>query len=287
MKRPLSPGRLLIAVAVCWLGCVWPTSGLAQAATPAYVSRAKEITAGFKGTPGVVLHVGDSITHANPYGQWARFGEGQTEDDKAVLKWMHTGKGNELDGWHLAAVDRPGGHSDTACGGITAQQMLAGSRGDFPSLKTMLDKYKPQIVVLMLGTNDASGGRKLEDYLSDMSKCVDTVEAANAICILSTIPPHIGRTELAASYNEGLRKLAGQRKIPLIDYEKEILRLQPDNWNGTLLNKNDVHPTAHTGDVKASSAPTEENLKLSGYLLRGWLSVQKIKEVKKSVLDKP
>ena len=30
------------------------------------------------GRPGVVLHVGDSITHANPYGQWARAGEGPT-----------------------------------------------------------------------------------------------------------------------------------------------------------------------------------------------------------------
>jgi hypothetical protein len=254
-------------------------------AAPAYAAAMKKVTAGFKGAPGVVLHVGDSITHANPYGQWARFGQGQTEDDKAVLKWMHTGKGNELDGWHLAAVDRPGGHSDTACGGIRADEMLAGSRGDFPSLKEMMEKYRPQIVVLMLGTNDASAGRKLEDYLSDMGKCVDAIEAANAICVVSTIPPHIGRTELAASYNDGLRKLAGERKIPLIDYEKEILKRRPDDWNGTLLNKNDVHPTHGNDKINSSAAPTEENLKLSGYLLRGWLSVQKIKEVKRHVLE--
>ena len=52
-----------------------------------------------------------------------------------------------------------------------------------------------------------------------------------------------------------------------------------------MLGKNDVHPTATQDDVKASAEPTEANLKESGYLLRGWLSVQKIAEVKRLVLD--
>jgi lysophospholipase L1-like esterase len=250
-----------------------------------YAPAMKKVAAGFKGTPGVVLHVGDSITHANPYGQWARGGAGQTDSDKAVLKWMHTGEGNDLDGWHLAAVDRPGGRSDTACGGIRADEMLAGGRSEMPSLAELLKKYQPQMVVLMLGTNDASHSRDVDAYLADMTKCVDTILSANAICILSTIPPHIGNVELSKGYNEGLRKLAADRGIPLIDYEAEILKRRPDDWNGTLLGKDDVHPTAAAGEITSASAPTEENLKHSGYLLRGWLSVQKIKEVKAAVLD--
>ena len=76
-----------------------------------------------------------------------------------------------------------------------------------------------------------------------------------------------------------------EKKIPLIDYEKEILERQPENWNGTLLGKDDVHPSAGSGDAKPSSEPTEANLSKSGYLLRGWLSVRKIAEVKAAVLD--
>ncbi len=73
--------------------------------------------------------------------------------------------------------------------------------------------------------------------------------------------------------------------MPLIDYEAEILARRPKDWNGTLLGKNDVHPTAEHGKINAASAPTEENLRSSGYLLRGWLSVRKIAEVKQRVLD--
>ena len=66
----------------------------------------------------------------------------------------------------------------------------------------------------------------------------------------------------------------------------EILKRRPDDWNGTLLSKNDVHPTAEQGGATASSAPTAENLRNSGYLLRGWLSVKKIAEVsERTVLD--
>jgi hypothetical protein len=120
-----------------------------------------------------------------------------------------------------------------------------------------------------------------------MAKTVDLMLERGIIPILSTIPPHIGQPEKAKAYNEALRKLAKKREIPLLDYEKEILKRRPDDWNVTLLGKNDVHPTAGINGTKATSAPTAENLRNSGYLLRGWLSVQKIVEVKRRVLDDP
>ena len=125
------------------------------------------------GRPGVVLHVGDSITHANPYGQWARAGEGRTDDDKAALAWMHAGADDDTDGWWLARADHPdGGRSYTACGGIRADEMLAGGKNGMPSLAALLEKYRPQVVVLMLGTNDASAGRDVAAYRADMEKAV-------------------------------------------------------------------------------------------------------------------
>jgi lysophospholipase L1-like esterase len=252
-----------------------------------YTKSMKKAAERFKGRPGVVLHIGDSITYANPYGQWARFGQGMTDDDKAILTWMHTGADNDTDGWWLARFDHPaGGRSHTACSGIRADEMLAGGVRDLPSLAKMLDNYKPQMVVLMLGTNDASANRSVADFKVDMEKAVNLMLDRGILCILSTIPPHPGKMELARNYNVALRQLAKARELPLIDYEKEILKRRPKEWNGTLLQKNDVHPTANQGGATPVSAPTAANLCNSGYLLRGWLSVQKIAEVKRKVVDK-
>ena len=250
-----------------------------------YAPAMKKVAANFKGLPGVVLHIGDSITHANPYGQWARGGKGQTDEDRAVLKWMHAGKDDDSDGWFLARVDRPGGRSDTAAGGMRIDEILTTGKNGLPPLEKLLDRYKPQVVVFMLGTNDASAGRKPDAFRADFVKAVDRMTGKGIIPIVSTIPPHIGRPELAKTYNEAIREVAKEKKLPLIDYEKEILKRRPDDWNGTLLNKNDVHPTAARGETNPASAPTAENLKNSGYLLRGWLSVRKIAEVKRRVID--
>ncbi|MGH7168989.1 MAG: hypothetical protein ACRELG_01760, partial [Gemmataceae bacterium] len=60
-----------------------------------YAKAMKKTAGKFHGREGVVLHVGDSITYANPYGQWPRAGEGKSKQDKAVLKWMHAGDNND------------------------------------------------------------------------------------------------------------------------------------------------------------------------------------------------
>ncbi len=251
-----------------------------------YAAAMKRVAAEFHGRPGVVLHVGDSITYANPYGAWARGGQRQTADDKAALRWMHAGTNNDTDGWWLARFDHPdGGRSYTAASGMRVDELLAGGKQHLPSLEKLLTMYRPQIVVLMIGTNDASAGRPLAAYQKDVARAVELILDAHAIPIISTIPPHPGRVELARSYNDALRQLAKDRNLPLIDFEREILRRRPTDWNGTLLAKGDVHPTAEHAGVSAAAAPTADNLANNGYLLRGWLSVRKIAEVKRTVID--
>jgi len=281
--RPSILGLLLVQVLAC--GPLLRAEERPLSQDWEYAAAMKKVAARGKGRPGVVVHIGDSITYANPYGQWARFGAGKTAADKAVLAWMHMGADDDTDGWWLARFDHPDGRSHTACGGIRIDEMLAGGKQKLPSLEKLLDRYRPQIVVLMLGTNDASANRPTAEYMKDMQKAVDLILERGVVCILSTIPPHPGRVALSKEYNEALRKLARHHSLPLIDYEREILQRRPDDWNGTLLQKDDAHPTAASGDVNAASAPTAENLRRSGYLLRGWLSVQKIAELKRKVLD--
>src|SRR5436190_22142472 len=70
-----------------------------------YVAPMKKVAAGFRGQEGVVIHVGGSMTIANPYGTWARSGKGKTEDDAAILKWMHTEAKDRTDGWWLCRTE--------------------------------------------------------------------------------------------------------------------------------------------------------------------------------------
>ena len=241
----------------------------------------------FTGAEGVVLHLGDSITYASPYTAWARAGAGKTKEDGAILRWSHRGEENDHDGWYLAHVDLPKGGSYTAAGGVRADQYLAGGFKGMLSLDGIIGKYHPQVAILMLGTNDAWQGRAPEAYATDMEQIVTRLLEHGTIVILSTIPPLIDNLRLQGEYNDALWKLAERHKLPVIDYYGEMLARRPGTtWDGTLLEKGDGHPTADRAGVTSTSAPTPANLRESGYLLRGWLSVKKLEEVKSRVLDK-
>ncbi|VTS05992.1 GDSL-type esterase/lipase family protein [Tuwongella immobilis] len=244
--------------------------------------------AGNTGRPGVVLHLGDSITYANPYGQWARSGSGQTDADRAVLKWMHTNARDDQDGWFLAANDHPdGGRSETACSGVRLDEFLAGGKRNLPSLEQMLTRYRPQMAVMLLGTNDVTAQRTVPAFRRDLLTAVGIFRKAKVIPILNTLPPHHHRPDLAKQFSQVIREIARTEQLPLIDLEAEILARRPTDWNGTLMNRNDVHPSASINGVTPTSAPTAENLRNSGYLLRGWLTVRKIAELKRAIIDAP
>jgi hypothetical protein len=89
--------------------------------------------------------------------------------------------------------------------------------------------------------------------------------------------------ERTKQFNEVLRSLAKERAIPVIDLEREIFSRRPDDWFGTLVDR--IHLTASQKGGNPAAEPTVENLRKSGYHLRGWLTVQKIAEIKRRVLD--
>lgn len=272
----------LLLIGIALIGQLKSDKPLPQ--TWSYAQAMRKVAARGSGKPGVVLHVGDSITYANPYSQWAKSGAGKTDEDRATLNWMHTGKENNTDGWYLASYDHPAGNrSYTACSGISLDELLAGGTRRMAPLVDILNEYRPQVVVLLIGTNDVSKNRPLASYVNDMIKTLDLMTDKGIVPVLTTIPPHYLQPELARSYNRELRRLARERMLPLIDYEAEILKRRPTDWNGTLMVKDDVHPSATNGATTPTSEPTAENLSRSGYLLRGWLTVQKLTEIRRSV----
>lgn len=254
---------------------------LLQGPAADYTDAMKKVAAKFSGHEGVVIHLGDSITYANQYSGWARYGKGKTPQEEAACKWMHVGADNETDGWFLARVDRPGNRSDTAVSGIRSYEYLEGGKAGIPPMAEVVKKYNPQMAVVMLGTNDVNGGRTAAQYKADMTKVVDLILANGTIPILSTIPPIKGKDDAVKGFNAVLADLVKEKKVPLIDYYGEIVKRRPTDWMGTLISADGVHPTGEN----VGGEPTEENLKNSGQLLRGVLSVRKIAEVKAKVLD--
>src|SRR5947209_7639294 len=86
----LSLLSLLVVVGACRLIAAEPGPVAPLPEGWDYAAPMKKVAATFRGQEGVVLHVGGSMTIANPYGTWARSGKGKTAEDAAILKWMHT-----------------------------------------------------------------------------------------------------------------------------------------------------------------------------------------------------
>jgi lysophospholipase L1-like esterase len=141
----------------------------------------------------------------------------------------------------------------------------------------------------MLGSNDAHRSRPTKDMIADLTTIIDKIMANNTMVVLSTIPPLRGRMDVVKGYNQAIRKLARKKKLPLVDFYAEILRRRPGNtWDGTLISKDGVHPTAQGGGYKAAGNPYAEKgkpLSEVGLLLRGWLTIQKFKQIKELVID--
>jgi hypothetical protein len=245
----------------------------------------------FTGKAGQIILIGDSLTYANQSTRWAwsapfnKKGD-YTDSDKAILRWSHAYEENKpINGWWLAKVDRPSGRSETAASGIRTDQYIKGGFHRLPSLERILDKYNPQVAFVLLGSNDVNARRKPDDVLANMNTIIEMLLNNGTIPVLTTIPPMRGarRAERVNAVNNRYLSLAAARKIPIVDLYGQFVSRQPNGaWDGALVGRDGVHLTHNLAD----GPPTKENLKRCGYLLRCYVTVQKLKEVKKQVLDK-
>jgi hypothetical protein len=283
--------NLFVAAIAMWIA---PVIGLLAADAPKpfasplaeewdYVAPMKKVAARFKGNEGVIIHIGASDTIANPYTTWARSGKGQTPEDQAVLKWMHTGANDKSDGWWLCRHELVSHRAYTAESGLQSAMLFKGGALGLPTLEKMLKDHQPRIVVLEVGIYEVEEKRPLAEYRQNMSKAFDLILEQGAIPVPTTAPPVQAQLEVSRSYNTALREMARERGLPLIDMEQEIVRRRPDDWYGTLMTR--MHLTAARKGVNPSSEPTADNLRESGFLLRGWLTVRKLGEIKRRVLD--
>lgn len=149
-------------------------------------------------------------------------------------------------------------------------------------IKGVLANEKPEIAIIMYGTNEITKGVALEQWQKNMTAIIDACMVAGCVPIVSTIPPYPGKDDKAQALNAALMKLAAEKKIPLIDFYTAILERQPGTaWDGTLLGKGDVHPTGGENHVF-----TEENLKKCGYALRNYVTLKAMNDVIEKCFEK-
>jgi hypothetical protein len=223
-------------------------------------------------------------------------------------------------GWYLADADTTLQRGMTSSGGLSTGEFLSGSGNGGPDMPVSADAVlarqiladatyagnleidtllaafgDAQFAVVMLGTNDPG----TPDNLSALSTIVDKLEAQHVVTILSTVPPRNDAfsNDLNVQFNAGIRNLARTRSLPLIDYYQEILLRRPGTtWFGTLISSDGVHPTGSGAGFSPGSNPytpggdpathrTGDAPSNVGYLLRSWLTIQKLKEVKQYVID--
>ena len=119
-----------------------------------------------------------------------------------------------------------------------------------------LERLKPEVALVMFGTNDLYDlevGEYRVKLLSVVRRCLER----GTVVILSTIPPRHGFAGKSADFSEVARKVAHELSVPLVDYHAEILKRRPNDWDGandefrasesydvlTLLARDGVHPS--------------------------------------------
>lgn len=237
-----------------------------HAAEPAWVAPMQKAHEGFQGTPGYVAQFGDSITYSMAFWSPIDWDEPQQylpADDNALPSTPEGKRWRDaIDG------ERNKGPEHGNYSGWTVKNLLG-------AVDRVLQKQKPEMAIIMIGTNDISGGQVPDSYRADLKTVVSKCLAAHCVPILNTIPPRRDRAEAVAQANEIIRRVAKEHGTPLVDYHAEIVRLRPDgSWQGTLVSDDGVHPTGGKSNVYS-----EENLRDSGYALRNWLNFLAVREV--------
>jgi hypothetical protein len=235
------------------------------------IAAMRKVHAGFEGQSGYVAQFGDSITFSMAF--WSPIGWDAPEtyltlDDGLPktpenLRWRDYVKGTRdkgpehanYSGWKVGQLNK--------------------------AMDTVLQRDKPEVAIIMIGTNDISGGKVPKGYRAELEEVIGKCLDAHCVPILNTIPPRRGRDDAVSAANEIIRAVAKEKHIPLADFYAECLRLRPDgSWDGTVISQDGVHPSGGKTNVY-----TDENMQSCGYALRNWVNFLVLRQLYFRVLN--
>lgn len=283
------------------------------------------LAGGTNKTPGFTLLLGDSLTRGYGLTAWAQNGAGKTSEDVMITQWLRASPAvadiNSKDGFGLSNPYICSARSFTVGDGLGAWDLL-GLTGGMPrddNFTTARQKLLNcgaypnalNIYTILAAFPDAQfavpeynlDGGSFGSNVSIFENFVDVLIARNVVPIIITytyrdlIPPSVPFNQWVDNYNRALVQLAQRRKLPLIDLNAEMLARRPfSEWLYRFLSSDGVHYTNDSIAYPAGSDPYKDGgdpathttgnaLMDSGYGLKGWLIVQKMKEIKQLVID--
>lgn len=249
---------------------------IARCEEPAWAEHARQVNEKFSGKRGTLALFGDSITVSQAF--WSPLaGElknAPPELKRAVARIAQHLRPECWRDWRGPDYGNDGGQTAAWADENAAQ---------------WLRKLKPEVVVILFGTNDLSGV-SADDYRQAMRSLAQKCMESGAVPILTTLPPRHGLEDRAKEFADITRELAAELKLPLVDYHAEILKRRPADWDGagdkfneyadyevpTLLARDGVHPSS---PKRFQNDYSEGGLRSSGYTLRNYLTALKYAEV--------
>jgi hypothetical protein len=273
-------------LALLFLGAVVTLVSAQNAGTkPAWAEPMRMVHARFTGTPGTFACFGDSITVTMAF--WSPLAYQQPKNlpadmARSLTLVKETMKPDCWSKWKGPAFGSNGSMT---------------IRWAHDNIDAWLKKLNPEVALIMFGTNDL-GQVAIEEYDKKTRAVVDRCLQNGTVVILTTIPPRSGRLEQSSKYAAVVRKIAGDKQVPLIDYFAEITKRRPDDWDGSLPKFKGAAdgyqvPTLIAGDGVHPSNPrkfqdfSEESLRSNGYLLRNYLTLMGYADVIRNVLAPP
>ena len=232
-----------------------------------WVEAMKQVHKKFKGKPGTLAQYGDSITITGAF--LAQYGYDKKIEPKncppeVLAECKVVEKYADLGLWQKWK-----GRGNT---GMMASDWM---RRSVVSWQKDMD---PEAAVIQFGTNDGFTAPEFaENTAYSMRRIMDT----GAVPMLTVPPPKSGQNK--EPYRLECISMARALKIPLIDYQGEVLRRRPDDWDGSLPQFKefkayqcptlmyDAHPSNPSQWVNDWS---EEGLNKNGYTLRNYMTIR-------------
>jgi hypothetical protein len=247
-----------------------------------WVEPMRNVHARFRGTPSTFACFGDSITVTMAF--WSPLADAPKDMPPDMAKALVLVKRYQRpECWR-----RWKGPEYGNTGSMTI-------RWAHDNVETWLKKLRPEVAVILFGTNDI-GQLTLQEHEKKTGEVVDRCLARGTVVLLTTPPPRGGHVEQSRQFAEAVRRVARQKQVPLIDYQAEILKRRPDDWDGslpkfksapgdeyqvpTLIARDGVHPS----NPRQYQGYSEEALRHNGYALRNYLTLLAYAEVIREVL---
>ncbi|PCJ62343.1 MAG: hypothetical protein COA79_04565 [Planctomycetota bacterium] len=225
---------------------------------PAWVENCINIHKKFKGEKFFYSTLGDSITYTGAFAtpiSWKK------HPANLVFKWR-----NKLTPGLRGKGPKFGNYS-----GWTSSQLLN-------SVPNVIKQHKPELAIILIGTNDVNKGGNVTSYEKNLNSIVDKLIASGCVPILTTIPPCRNKIEKVKSFNVVVHKIAKAKNIPTINYFEEIMSRSNGKWEN-FISKDGVHP--NTSKPRGFYTPGSGK---GGYELRNTLTAQKLFQVMTFVL---